>query len=173
MITVRNTDDARSLTVRAGEALEVGMLVKLAQGAAAGAPPAVVKALQADLADPTVMVGVVDFIVDDSEAVDYLIHSSDETVMDLNSGADATFKIPANAQCNVWWNQPEVGFDIHSTAIADLSTVREPAAVTVDALTSKITLVTFDATTGAPNEEVLGLVYRNEGPEITVILTAI
>lgn len=169
MITVRNTDAARSLTVRADEPLEVGMFVKLVQGSASGAPPKVRKALKADLADAATMVGMVDFIQDNSEAVDYNFNEVG-TALTLNTGADGTMAIPLNAQCNVWWNQPEIGFDIYSTAFADLSTIREPTAVTIDDATSKVALMTAVDPAVDPT---LGFVYRNEGPEITLILTGI
>lgn len=172
MMTVRNPTDAKSLTVRAGEDLQIGMLVKLAAPAAAGSPPKVLKATDADMADATVFKAVVDFIAPDSQAVDFLVDPA-TSELTVNAGSDAANKIPSGAQCTIWFGKPVLGF--HSSAVdasLDFSTITGTEKLAFLAASGKLAKYNSGAAnTGA--EVYQGFVYQNEGPELTVVLTEI
>jgi phosphatidate phosphatase APP1 len=172
MITVRNPTAAHALTVVTSVAMEVGQIAALIQGTAAGEPVQVRIATAADLDDATIVKGVVDFILDDDLAVDYIKNPA-TGARSVNTGSDGTQAIPAGAAVAFWYNKPIIGFaeeDVDDTL--DITAVREGAKVAALAASGK--LVAYNAAavnTGAENY--LGTIYRNEGPEITVLLNAL
>lgn len=173
MITIRNPNEARARTVVAGEDLEVGMFVKLVQGAAKGDPPKVMKVAEADIADAEVMVGIVDFIPDDDLAVDYNIDTNQN--LTVNTGSDNTFKVPSGSLCVFWYGQPIVGFAksaVDPTYQASFDAAREADVLAIDSDTAK--LAAYDASAvDTTRDEVVGVLYQHEGAEITVLLKAL
>jgi hypothetical protein len=171
MIHVRNPLKATAFSVFAGEELVPGMVVKFAQNAQ-GLEPLVVRAVEADMDDDTVIKGVVNFVPDDSLAVDYILDPT-QSSLTLNTGADGMNTIPLDAQCVIWVNRPVIGFDEHSVdVLLDLDTAREGDKVAFNSATALLAPLVDTGTD--PNRDVfVGTIYRNEGPEITVILHAI
>ena len=171
MITIRNPTYCHSRTAIAGEAMKVGMVVKLVQADAIGDPCKVMKAAAADLGDPTIVKGLVYYRPDTDEAVDYTVNPA-TGVLTLNTGADNTTDIPSGAMVTFWHGKPVVGFDQHSvdaTHIADVKTVREGTKVAFDGDTSLLATYLAGQTDG--REDFMGVVYQNDGVEITVIFT--
>lgn len=174
MFFIRNPNQARSLTVVAGEELLNGALVKLVQGEAIGEPPKVVLADEADFDDDEVIKGVVQYVPDNDLAVDQIINPGTQALT-LNTGADNTVVIPEGAQCAFWYDKPICGY--HEALVdssLDVSTVREPALVTFDSGNdNKLALFDTGGTPDPARDVVFGYVYRNDYPEITVVLDRI
>ena len=175
MITIRNPNEAHSRTVVASTQLEIGQAVKLIQGLAKGDPPQVAAIVEADLTDPTVMIGIVNYVVDDDQALDMILDPVN-SALTLNTGDDAAHVIPAGKTCQFWYGNPVIGF--HKSAVdpafaagtaGDFDAVREPAAICIDSTTSKIGLY---AAGQADRDAVAGFVYQHEGAELTVLFTA-
>jgi hypothetical protein len=170
MITMRSPKKHEARTVIAGEALKVGMFVKLAQGAAIGEVPVVMKATAADQADATKLVGIVSYIPDNDLTVPYILTPQTRAIA-VNTGEDNATDIPSGALCVFWYDKPIVGFQqaaVHSGM--DVSTVREGTAVAIHDATS--TLAVY-ASGDTARDVVVGIVYQNDGEEITVILNKI
>lgn len=166
MITVRNQSVALSVSARTGAAttLKAGMVVKFAQGAASGDQPTVVPVVAADLSDPKVVKGIVDYITPDSQDVDF-----DVTTATLALSPIAVV-IPAGAQVNVWLGKLVIAY--HESLL--------PAGFKA-ANARESDKVSFDADTGLPaaynaagadgTQTPVGMVYRVDGPEVTFIIT--
>ncbi len=168
MITIRNPKKADARTVRADVALKNGMFVKMTTGEAIGDVPNVVKATAADQADPTILVGIVSFIADNDLTVPYIL-TPQTRALTVNTGDDNATDIPEGSLCVFWYNRPIVGFQqaaVHSGF--DITAVREASAVAIHDATS--TLADYDSGTAAVDVAV-GVVYMNDGEELTVILT--
>lgn len=167
MITVRNPEDAHARTVFAGEDLEVGMVVKLVQGTNRGDPCSVVKPDAADLKDPNILLGIVDYHVDDDLAVDFQRNVQTQALT-RNEDGDNTYEIPKDSPCVIWYNCPVIGFH-RSTVDASLAalfdTVREGTLVDFAASAK---LAVFDADPEEGNVA-KGVLYEHEGAELTVI----
>lgn len=169
MVTIRNANmcDARTVVATAG--LKTGMVVKLVAGTAKGEPCQVSVPSVADLADATLVKGVLTYVPDNDLAVEFILNPANE-VLTLNTGVDEVLNIPTGALCVFWMNSPVVG--LHS-AIMDASivmaTIREGAKVACTAGSGLIGLYT-----GAGNfATYLGTVYQHEGAELTIICNAI
>jgi len=162
MITARNVMLSLPLSARTATAdLKTGMVVKFVQSAASGDQPLVAKATAADLVDPTVLKGVVDFIQPDSQYVEF---SLDTTTLTITPLAES---IPQGAQVNVWTVKPVIAY--HASKLdASLSpaTIREGAVVAIDGDTSLPALYSAGATDG--RQKAVGTVYRVDGPEVTI-----
>ena len=165
MITVRNADMALSLSARASTAdLQPGMIVVFVVSAASGDQPKVRKATNLEIADVTIPKGIVDFIVDDSEAVDFTINTVTQALTEVSN------VIPINSQVNVWMGKLVIAY-----TAANLSATLAPATV------REATKVAFDADTAFPREYLagqtdggqipMGIVYRVDGPEVTLLIT--
>lgn len=170
MITIRNPKQCQSLTVVAGAALKVGQLVKLVQGTASGEPPQVTTPAAADYKDADVFLGVVYYVPDDDEAVDFVIDTNDSSLT-VNTDADNTTDIASGEECTFWFDKPIIGFTEDSLSADASATIaitdREGAAVcfnTNDALLD-LAGATLDV-----NDVTQGMIYRNEGAELTVLL---
>jgi hypothetical protein len=169
MVTIRNANmcDARTVVATAG--LKTGMVVKLTQGTAKGEPCQVAIPSVADLADATLVKGIVTYVQDNDLAVEFILNPANE-VLTLNTGVDEVLNIPTGAVCVFWMNAPVVG--LHP-AVLDASivmgTIREGAKVACTAGSGLIGLYT-----GAGNfASYLGTVYQHEGAELTIICNAI
>lgn len=169
MFWIRNALRAQSLTGIAGEAMEVGMLVKFVQNTATGLEPKVMKALEADYDDPDVLKGVVQHIpLDDENRVDYVLNPATQSYT-LNTGTDNTHVIASGTKVTVWFDVPIIG--VHKFLLdpsLDLAVAREGDLVTFDSATSK--LAAYDVNT-ADRDVPFGIIYRVEGGvEVTAIL---
>lgn len=168
MVFIRNPQDCRALTAVAGEAMEVGMLVKLVQGAAIGDVPNVVKAVEADYADANVIKGIVMKVQDNDLAVDFIMNPQAQSYT-ANTGSDGVLAIASGDLVTFWYHKPIVGY--HKLAVdtsfqASIATVREMAFVSFDSDTAKLSAYNSGDTT----EDVrFGFVYRNDNPEVTVL----
>ena len=172
MITIRNPDACQSRTVIAGEAMTVGQVVYLAQAATKGDPCKVMLAGATELGDPTVVKGVVAFVPDDSEAVDFTISTDGLDTLTVNAGSDGTTAIALGALCTFWYDKPVIGF--HSSAVdaaLDFAVIREGGKVAFDGDSSK--LADYNAGGVDGTEDFMGVVYQHEGAEITVAFTSI
>jgi hypothetical protein len=172
MITIRNPRDARAVTVIAAVDLRVGEVALLVQGDSAGEPPKVRKASAAELADATLIKGVVDFIVDNDEAVDFTRDPASVGSLALNTGDDNTVIIPAGSACVIWHGHPIIGF--HSSAVdasLDFATAREGLRVAFSSVSSR--LVAYNGAGDDGADVYMGTVYQNEGPELTVMLNGL
>lgn len=169
MLFIRNPQDCRSLTVVAGEALEVGMLVKLVQGVALGDSPKVMRAVEADYADDTVIKGIVSHVVTTDETVVDFILNPQQQSYSLNTGADATHVIASGALCTFWYDQPIIGYHkllVDASFTAGVATAREMDFVSFDSDTGKLCAYASGDTT---RDVRFGFVYRNDSPEVTVL----
>lgn len=171
MITIRNLDSCHSRTVIAAAQLEIGQFVKLVQAAVKGDPCRVQAVVEADLTDPTAVIGVVSFIrMDDENATDYIVDPITSTLT-RNTGTDNTYIIPAGELCSFWYGKPVIGFHQEDVdAGFTISGAREGQAVAIDTTTAK--LGDYDSAQ-ADRDVVVGIIYECDGPEITVLLTAI
>lgn len=165
MITVRNQDQALSLTARAGAAgLKPGMLVKLAQGAASGDQPTVVAVSAADIADVTVKKFIVDYIPSDSQHVDFDIAPATQVLTALDTS------IPNGAQVNIWSGTVVIAY--HDSLLPTgfkAADVRESAKLAFDADTDLPAAYNAAGTDGT--EVCVGYVYRVDAPEVTFVVT--
>lgn len=175
MIHVRNPTDARAETVVASEALEVGQLVAVIQGTAKGEPVQVRAATVADIQDDTVVKGIVDYIPDNDLAVDFIIDptaAGSSGFLALNTEDDNTTDIPSGAACVMWHGRPVVAFDANSVdAALDLGAIREGAKLAFDGDSAKLAAYNGGGVDGT--EVFMGVLYRHEGPEITVLFTGL
>ena len=173
MITIRNPMQCQSLTVVAGAALKVGQLVKLVQGTASGEPPQVTTPAAADYKDEEVRLGVVYYVPDDDEAVDFIIDPNDSSLT-VNTDADNTTDIPSGAECTFWFDKPIIGFtadSLSSDASATIAiTDREGASVCFN---TNDGLLDLFGITADVNDTYMGAIYRNEGAELTVLLSSL
>jgi hypothetical protein len=169
MITIRNPTECQSLTVIADAQLVVGQLVKLIQAAASGDPCEVASPQVADYKDATLEKGIVYFVKDDDEAVDYIVDPNDGSLT-VNTGADGTRVIPAGAACSFWFDKPIIAYtaaDFTADAGATIAvTTREGAKIAFN--TSDHLLDTYDAADVDGSDVYQGVVYRNDGAELTV-----
>lgn len=173
MITIRNPNEARSRTVIANAALEVGQFVKLIENTTAGDPPKVAAVAEADVTDVEVIKGLVFYIPDDDLAVDYILDPTDSSFT-KNTGDDNTYVIPSGALCNFWYFEPIVGFsaDTVDAGVGDFANITAGTLVAIETATSKLGL--FDATgVDTSRDVVVGYVYTNDGAELTVVLSAL
>jgi len=162
------------LTVVAGAALKVGQLVKLVQGTATGEPPQVTAATTGDYKDDTIVKGIVYFVPDDDEAVDWIIDPNDSSLT-VNTGADNTTDIASGSLCTFWFDKPIVGFTVDSLS-ADASatiaiTAREGVKIAFN--TNDHLIDVYNAASTDVVDTYRGTVYRNEGAEVTVLFDAL
>lgn len=166
MVTIRNPKAAQARTVVAGEALRVGMVVKLVQGAAIGDPPKVMKVAEADLANANLLLGVVTYIPDNDLTVPFILDPTDRSLTE-NTGEDGAMAIPVGANCVLWYDKPVIGFhQIAVDASLTVATAREGALIAVKETTSLIAAYNAGDTSV---DHAVGVIYQNEGAEITVI----
>jgi hypothetical protein len=169
MVTIRNANmcDARTVVATAG--LKAGMVVKLTQGTAKGEPCQVALCSTADLADVTLVKGIVTYIQDNDLAVNFILNPANE-VLTVNTGSDEVLSIPTGALCVFWYNSPVLG--AHSSALdasINMATIREGAKVAATGVTGLIALYTGAGATAS----YLGTVYQHEGAELTIICNGI
>ena len=169
MITIRNPKQCQSLTVIADAALKVGQLVKLIQAASSGDPCEVSSPLAADYKDATVEKGIVYFVPDDDEAVDFVVDPNDNSLT-VNTDADNVTDIPAGAHCTFWFDKPIVAYTEHGfTADAGSTlavTTREGTKMAFN--TTDHLLDTYDGADLDVSDVYQGVLYRNDGAELTV-----
>lgn len=167
-VTIRNPKQAHARTVIASEAMEVGMAVTLIQGTAKGEPCQVRKATAADLADATLVKGIVTYVPDNDLAVGFIIDPTDEGLT-KNTESDNTYEIPAAAHCVFWYNKPVVGFHQNAVdAALTVSSTREGTKLAFDGDSSKLTAYASGQTDG--RQIYLGTALQNEdGVELTVL----
>jgi hypothetical protein len=162
MITIRNQDLALPFTAVAGEAgLKPGMCVKFVQGTATGDVPKVMKAAAADLDDAKVKKGIVHWVPEDSQSVDFDINVANSTL-----GAVAV-TIPEGAQVTVFTGRPVIAY--HSSALDSsitFASLREGAQIGFDGTTGLPGLHAAGETDG--RENYVGWVYRMDGVEATI-----
>jgi hypothetical protein len=156
--------------------------VKLVQGTARGEQPRVQKVTTADLDALTAgtfqgIMGIVDWSPSDSLAVDFRTaggpsatlagYAVESDVMPYDA-AD----IAKCAQVNVWFNKPVIAFYSNKLDASLAPTVAREADVAGFIVgTGLIAKYNSGAVTGEENP--LGVVYRVDGPEVTVIFTKI
>lgn len=166
MITVRNADTVQSVSARASTAdLQPGMIVAFVQGTASGEQPKVRKATAAEIIDATVMKGVVDFIPDNNEFVDFDVNT---VTGGLTAKSDV---IPVDSQVNVWMGPCLViaySDDVLPSGLKS-ATVREASKVGFDGDTAFPGVYASGATDGLQSAK--GMVYRVDGPEVTLIVS--
>lgn len=174
MITIRNPMQCQSLTVEAGEALVVGQLVKLVQGTAAGDPPKVVSPLAADYKDATVQKGIVYFVPDDDEAVDYIVDPNTKALT-VNTGTDGVTAIASGKLCTFWFDKPIVGITadgISSEAgVALTMATREGSKIAIN--TGDHLFDDYDAADTDVSDTFMGTVIATDGAELTIYLSAL
>ena len=166
LVTIRNPDMAHNRTVVAGEALKNGLIVKMVQGTAKGEPCQVVKASEADIADSTIVKGIVTFVPDNDLTVDFILDPTDESLT-LNTDSDNSTDIASGTLCVFWYNKPLVGY--HSTMVdasLDFSTAREGDVIASKSTTSKPGLYDSGDTT---LDTAVGMIYEHEGAEVTIL----
>lgn len=169
MVTIRNANMCDGRTVVAGAGLKSGMVVKLIQGTAKGEPCQVGVASTADLADATLVKGILTYVPDNDLAVEFILTPSSQALA-LNTGSDDVLTIPTGALCVFWTNSPVVG--LHTTALdasVNMTTIREGAKMAAVGATGFIALYTGATTTAS----YLGTVYQHEGAELTIICNGI
>jgi hypothetical protein len=167
MITIRNAKTAQSVSARASTAdLKPGMIVAFVAGAANGDQPKVRKATIAEIADATVLKGIVDYIPADSDAVDFTIVPATQVLTPVDD------TIPLDAQVNVWFNKPIVAYH-ESKLPAGLkpTTQREGTKVAFDGDTALP--AAYNAGGADGTQVIMGMVYRNDGPEMTIVFTGL
>lgn len=174
MITIRNPKECQSVTVLAGEDLVVGQLVKLVQAAASGDPCAVVSPLVADYKDATVELGIVYFVPDNDEAVDFIVDPNDNSLV-VNIGGDNVTEIPSGSHCTFWFDKPIVaytdnGFTGEAGATIALTT-REGTKIAFN--TTDHLIDTYDAADTDDTDVYMGTVYANDGAELTILFSAL
>jgi hypothetical protein len=171
MITIRNADTTLSLSARTATAdLIAGMIVAFVQSTASGDQPKVRKATIAEISDPTVVKGIVDFIVDDSLAVDFDISLIDQSLSPTVNIHNANMVIPLNAQVNVWLGKVVIAY--HSSnlpAALKSGTVREGMKLSFAGGTNLPALYASGGVDGSQTP--VGMVYRVDGPEVTMLIT--
>lgn len=171
MITIRNPKQCQSLTVVAGAALKVGQLVKLVQGTAAGEPPQVIAPIAADYKDETLQLGIVYFVPDDDEAVDFIVDPNDGSLT-VNTGADGVTDIASGSLCTFWFDKPIVGVTadgLSADASATIAiTSREGVKV---AFNTNDHLPDVYGATLDVNDTFMGTVYQNDGAELTILFS--
>lgn len=166
MITVRNPSAALSVSARtaAATAFVPGMIVKFAQGTASGDQPTVVAPLAADMSDAKVLKGIVDFVTADSQDVDFTINPATQALTLLSE------VIPAGSQVNVWMGKIVIAYNnANLPAALQGGTVREATTVTFSNATQLPAVYNAAGTDGS--QVVVGMVYRVDGPEVTMIIT--
>lgn len=164
MITIRNEDKALSLSARASTAdLVSGMVVVAVQGAASGDQPKVRKATAAELADVKVQKFIVEYDAPDSNEVDFDINV-------VTQGLTPIAKtIPQNAQVNIWMGTLVIAY--HETLLPagfKAANAREAAQVAFDGDTNLP--AAYNAAGSDGTQIVSGLVYRVDGPEVTLVV---
>ena len=175
MITIRNPKECQSLTVIADSALVVGQLVKLVQAAASGDPCEVADiSVAADYKDATLELGIVYFVPDDDEAVDFVIDPNDGSLT-VNTDPDNVTDIAAGEHCTFWFDKPIVaytdnGFTADGGATIALTT-REGAKIAFN--TTDNLLDIHDAADTDVSDVYMGIVYRNDGAELTVYFSTL
>lgn len=175
MITIRNPKQCQSLTVIADSALVNGQLVKLVQAAASGDPCEVADiTVVADYKDATLELGIVYFVPDDDEAVDFVVDPNDGSLT-VNTDADNVTAIAAGDHCTFWFDKPIVAYtDAGFTADAGSTlalTTREGTKIAFN--TSDNLLDTYDGADVNVSDVYMGTVYRNDGAELTVYFSAL
>lgn len=173
MFTVRNSDHALSLSARTATAdLKAGMIVAFVQNTStvAGEQPLVRKATLAEITDPTIQKGLVDFIVEDSLAVDFDISLVDQTLSPTTNAHNATPVIPLGSQVNVWMGKLVVSYHSADLPAALLPTaVREGARVAFNNTTNLPAIYNSGGADGSQTP--VGIVYRIDGPEVSMLVT--
>jgi len=174
MITIRNPNKCQSLTVVAMSALVNGQLVKLVQAASTGDPAGVASPLVADYEDATVVKGIVYYVPDNDQAVDFTVDPNDSSLT-VNAGSDNTRTIPSGSLCTFWFDKPIIGY--HSSAFtvtagtAISTSTREGAKVAFNR--NDHLLDTYDAADTDESDVFHGVVWSNDGAELTVLFTAL
>lgn len=174
MITIRNPKKCQSLTVVAMEELVVGQLVKLVQADASGDPAGVTSPQSADYEDTTVEKGIVYFVPDDDEAVDFIVDPNDGSLT-VNTGTDGVLTIPDGSLCTFWFDKPIVGY--HSSSFTGegdsvlATTTREGTKIAfnrADHLPD-----TYDVSDTDGSDVYHGVVWTNDGAELTILFSAL
>lgn len=174
MITIRNPKECQSLTVVAGEDLVVGQLVKLVQATASGDPCEVVAPVAADYKDSTVELGIVYFVPDNDEAVDFTVDPSDNTLT-VNAGSDNVTDIADGSHCTFWFDKPIIGYtDNGFTTDAGTTialTTREGTKIAFN--TADHLIDVYDSADADGSDTYMGVVYSNDGAELTILFSAL
>jgi len=175
MITIRNPKECQALTVIAEQALTVGQLVKLIQSTGSIGDPCMVDApLVADYKDTTIELGVVYFVPDDDEAVDFIVNSNNNSLT-VNTDPDNVTVIPAGAHCTFWFDRPIIGYTANgfsASAGVDMAlTAREGSKIAFN--TNDHLLDIYNAADTDVSDVYMGVVYRNDGAELTVLFSAL
>lgn len=174
MITIRNPLLCQSITVIASATLVVGQLVKLIEGTAAGEPPQVAAASDADYKDATIRKGVLYFVPDNDEAVDFVVDPNDNSLT-VNTDADNTYAIAEGDHCTFWFDSPIIAY--HSSSFTSASgttiavTTREGAKVAFN--TEDDLLDIYDSGDSDGSDTYQGTVIANDGAELTVLLSSL
>lgn len=174
MITIRNPKQCQSLTVVASETLVVGQLVKLVQATASGDPCEVAAPIAADYKDATIELGIVYFVPDNDEAVDFIVDSNDNSLT-VNAGTDNVTAIAAGDHCTFWFDKPiiaytDAGFTADVGATIALTT-REGAKIAFN--TADHLIDVYDAADTDGSDTYMGTVYANDGAELTILFSAL
>lgn len=176
MITVRNKDLAFPISAvhgGGGAVFKPGMLVKLAQGAAAGSlPKAVPFATAAEVADVTVPKGIITYIPRDSQTTDF---AYDVVAQKLGAPVDDT--IPATNEVGqptlvtVWQGAPVFGvYKNKFDAALVFATLREPTKMgfKFQSATTGALLAAYASGNTDGSQTYVGYVLRVDGPEATI-----
>jgi hypothetical protein len=164
LVQIQNPTKAESRSVITSVAMKNGMVVKLVQGTAVGEIPQVALCSDADLADVSVLKGVITYIADDNLKVDTLVP---------NTGSDNTMDIPPGVEATFWYNSPMVY--LHQVALDTtvvMGTIREGAKLAVNAVTGKIAPLVATGV-DANRDQYVGVVYHHDGVALSVILNAL
>jgi hypothetical protein len=164
MIQIENRSQAFGVTARAGAGLKPGMVVKLAQGTAAGDPPQAVAVSAADLADVTVDKGVVFWEQSDSQAVEFSFAPATQSL------TLKTVTIPTGEQVTVLFGPVHIKYhkDLLPAAL-DPATVRESAKVAFDGDTGLPADYASGATDGRQVQ--IGHVTEVASPLVSIYIT--
>ncbi len=175
MITIRNPKQCQSLTVIAQQVLIVGQLVKLIQSTGPLGDPCMVDDPEtADYKDATLELGIVYFVPDDDEAVDFVVDSNDNSLT-VNVDPDNVTAIAAGDHCTFWFDKPIVayhpsGFTTDAGTVLVVTT-REGTPMAFN--TSDHLLDTFDVADTDVSDVYMGTLYRNDGNELTVLFSTL
>lgn len=174
MITIRNPKKCQSLTVVAMADLTVGQLVKLVQADASGDPAGVNDPIAADYKDATIEKGIVYFVPDDDEAVDFVVDPNDNSLT-VNAGTDGVTAISTGDLCTFWFDKPIVGY--HSSGFTTdagatiATTTREGAKIAFNTADHLIDI--YDAADTDGSDTYMGTVISNDGAELTILFSAL
>lgn len=169
MLTVTNSLVAQSVTAIAPADLKVAQFAKIVAPATAGDQPKLAKIVEADLTDPSALIGIVGWTSLDSEAADFVVGIDGS--LSLYDGEKGTVKIPAGAPCVLYFGKPTVRIhkDLLDESIA-FATLVGGENVAINAANSL--LGAHDEDTDA-RSVIAGKVLRIDGPEVLVSLHAI